>query len=191
MQPDTPRATFQTPKMNARTRHRSHTSFPRAKIPPHSPFATRITRYNIILAKEWPKTFSAARHCEDASSSSAERTTPLRLEISTEESHPVQDDPVNEGQLINGLVLGSFKLLFVEMRFYAGSIHDSDDAIKAVQGLHVVIHEEWTGASDERLARLIPHIHHKNDYRQHCHVDNTAQHCQLGLCQDSDFAGGP
>ena len=48
----------------------------------------------------------------------------------------------------------------------------------------------WTGACDERLARLIPHIHHKNDFRQHCHVDNTAQHCQLGLCQDSDFAGG-
>ena len=28
------------------------------------------------------------------------------------------------------------------MRFYASSIHDSDDAIKAVQGLNVVIHEE-------------------------------------------------
>ena len=28
------------------------------------------------------------------------------------------------------------------MRFYASSIHDSDDAIKAVPGLNVVIHEE-------------------------------------------------
>ena len=47
----------------------------------------------------------------------------------------------------------------------------------------------WTGACDERLARLIPYIHHTSDYRQHCHVGNTAQHCRLGLCQDSDFAG--
>ena len=46
----------------------------------------------------------------------------------------------------------------------------------------------WTGACDERLARLISHTHHTNDYRQHCHVGNTAQHCRLGLCQDSDFA---
>ena len=48
----------------------------------------------------------------------------------------------------------------------------------------------WTGACDERLARLISYIHHTNDYRQHRHVGNTAQHCRLGLCQDSDFATG-
>ena len=28
-----------------------------------------------------------------------------------------------------------------------------------------------------------------SDYRQYCHVSNTAQHCRLGLFQDSDFAG--
>ena len=27
------------------------------------------------------------------------------------------------------------------------------------------------------------------DYRQYCHVGNTAQHCRLGLFQDPDFAG--
>ena len=32
-------------------------------------------------------------------------------------------------------------------------------------------------------------IHSSRDYRQHCHVGNSAQHCRLGLCQDSDFAG--
>ena len=26
-------------------------------------------------------------------------------------------------------------------------------------------------------------------YRQYCHVGNTAQHCRLGLFQDSDFVG--
>ena len=28
------------------------------------------------------------------------------------------------------------------------------------------------------------------EFRQSCHVGNTAQHCRLGLFQDSDFAGG-
>ena len=35
----------------------------------------------------------------------------------------------------------------------------------------------------------ISYIHHTSDYRQYCHVGNTAQHCRLGLFQDSDFAG--
>ena len=32
-------------------------------------------------------------------------------------------------------------------------------------------------------------LHHTIDYRQCCQVENTAQHCRLGLFQDSDFAG--
>ena len=38
-------------------------------------------------------------------------------------------------------------------------------------------------------AKLISYIHHTQDYRQYCHVGNTAQHCPLALFQDSDFAG--
>ena len=34
-------------------------------------------------------------------------------------------------------------------------------------------------------------MHHTSDYRQHCHVGNTAQHCRWGPFQDSDFAGDP
>ena len=49
---------------------------------------------------------------------------------------------------------------------------------------------KWTRACGERLARPISYIHHTNDHRQYCHVGNTAQHCRLGLFQDSDFAGG-
>ena len=48
---------------------------------------------------------------------------------------------------------------------------------------------KWTQACDRRLARLISYIHHTNDFRQYCHVGNTAQHCRMGLSQDSDFAG--
>ena len=39
------------------------------------------------------------------------------------------------------------------------------------------------------MARLISFIHNTSDHRQYCHVGNTAQHCRLGLFQDSDFAG--
>ena len=48
---------------------------------------------------------------------------------------------------------------------------------------------KWTRACDKRLACLISDIHHTSDHRQYCHVGNTAQHCRLGLFQDSDFAG--
>ena len=48
---------------------------------------------------------------------------------------------------------------------------------------------KWTGACDRRLAPWISYIQHTSDHRQCCHVGNTAQHCRLGLFQDSDVAG--
>ena len=48
---------------------------------------------------------------------------------------------------------------------------------------------KWTKACDKRLNRLISYIHHTCEYKQHCHVGNTAKQCRLGLFQDSDFAG--
>ena len=44
-------------------------------------------------------------------------------------------------------------------------------------------------ACDQRLSRLISFIHHTCDYKQYCHVGNTANQCRLGLFQGSDFAG--
>ena len=50
---------------------------------------------------------------------------------------------------------------------------------------------KWTRDCDKRLARLISYvyIHHTSQFKQYCHVGNTAQKCRLGLFQDSDFAG--
>ena len=48
---------------------------------------------------------------------------------------------------------------------------------------------KWTKASDKRLNRLISKIHRSSEYKQYCHVGNTAKQCKLGLFQDSDFAG--
>ena len=47
----------------------------------------------------------------------------------------------------------------------------------------------WTKACDKRLNRLISYIHHTCEYKQYCHVGNTAKQCRLGLFQDSDFVG--
>ena len=46
----------------------------------------------------------------------------------------------------------------------------------------------WTKACDTRLNRLISYIHHTSEYKQYCHVGNTAKQCRLGLFQDS-FSG--
>ena len=48
---------------------------------------------------------------------------------------------------------------------------------------------KWTKACDKHLNRLISYIHHTCEYKQYCHVGNTAKQCRLGLFQDSDFAG--
>ena len=48
---------------------------------------------------------------------------------------------------------------------------------------------KWTKACDKRLSRLISNIHQTCEYKQYCHVGNTAKQCRLGLFQDSDFAG--
>ena len=48
---------------------------------------------------------------------------------------------------------------------------------------------KWTRACDKRLNRLISYIHHTSEYKQYCHVGNSAKQCRLGLFQDSDFAG--
>ena len=48
---------------------------------------------------------------------------------------------------------------------------------------------KWTKACDKRLNRLISNSHHTSEYKQYCHVGNTAKQCRLGLFQDSDFAG--
>ena len=46
---------------------------------------------------------------------------------------------------------------------------------------------KWTRVCDKRSA--VGFLIFINDYRQYCHVGNTAQHCRWGLFQDADFAG--
>ena len=54
---------------------------------------------------------------------------------------------------------------------------------------HSMVCQQICKVCDRRLARLISYFLHTNEFRQYCNVGNTAQHCRLGLFQDSDFAG--
>ena len=38
---------------------------------------------------------------------------------------------------------------------------------------------KWTKSCDKRLARLISYMHHTCEFRQYCHVGNTAQQCRM------------
>ena len=48
-----------------------------------------------------------------------------------------------------------------------------------------LLYTERTGARGTRSAHWIWYIHHTGEFKQHCHVGNTAQQCRLGLFQDS------
>ena len=39
---------------------------------------------------------------------------------------------------------------------------------------------KWTKACDKRLCRLISYSHHTCEYKQYCHVGNSAKRCRLG-----------
>ena len=41
---------------------------------------------------------------------------------------------------------------------------------------------KWTKACDKRLNRLISYIYHTCEYKQYCHVGNTAKQCRPGTC---------
>ena len=63
-----------------------------------------------------------------------------------------------------------------------------DDILWSVNKLARSI-TKWTKVCDKRLNRLISYIHHTSEYKQYCHVGNTAKQCRLALFQDSGFAG--
>ena len=48
---------------------------------------------------------------------------------------------------------------------------------------------ERTKACDKRLSRLISYIHHRCDYKQYCHVGNTAKQCRFGTVSRLRFCG--
>ena len=67
--------------------------------------------------------------------------------------------------------------------------HELESLIFMISKSDCTTSTKWTRAFDKRLNRLISYIRHTCEYKQYCHVGNTAKQCRLGLFEDSDFAG--
>ena len=119
------------------------------------------------------------RYCELAN-----KTTQQLYKVSTpciDDHHFKEEETKSVGELSNACSQIVLKCLYLARI-------GRPDILWSVNKLARSI-TKWTKACDKRLNRLISYIHHTCEYRQYCHVGNTAKQCRLGLFQDSDFAG--
>ena len=118
-----------------------------------------------------------AKKCVERNCELANKTTQQLYKVSTpciDDHHFKEEETKSVGELSNTcsqIVLKCLYLARIAVNKLARSI------------------TKWTNACDKRLNRLISYIHHTSEYKQYCHVGNTAKQCRLGLFQDSDFAG--
>ena len=115
---------------------------PERRSPPSLSFATRITRYNIILGKNGlkPSVPLDTARMRRLPPQKEQQLSVLRFPLSNK-SHLFRMIPQRRSidqRTRSALLLTSLR----RDALHVGSIHDSDDAIKAVHGLHVVNHEE-------------------------------------------------
>ena len=126
-----------------------------------------------------------AKKCVERFCELANRTTQQLYKVST----PCTDDQhfkeEEELKSVGGLSQVCSQIV-LKCLYFAGIVRR--DVLWSVNKLARSI-TKWTKACDKRLSRLISYIHHTCDYKQYCHVGNTAKQCRLGLFQDSDFAG--
>ena len=124
-----------------------------------------------------------AKKCVERYCELANKTTEQLYKVSTPciDDHHFKEETKSVGELSNTCSQIGLKCL------YLARIGRPDD-LWSVNKLARSI-TKWTKACDKRLNRLISYIHHTSEYKQYCHVGNTAKQCRLGLFQDSDFAG--
>ena len=117
------------------------------------------------------------RHCELAN-----KTTQQLYKVSTPciDGHHFKEETKSVGELSSTYSENVLKCI------YLGRI-GRPDILWSVNKLAQSI-TKWTKACDKRLNRLIAYLHHLCEYKQYCHVGNTAEQCRLGLFQDSDFS---
>ena len=84
-------------------------------------------------------------------------------------------------RIVKSLLPNRLKSLYLERIGRPDILWSVDKLARAVT--------KWTRACDRRLARLISYIRNTSRYKHSCHVGNAAEHCRLGLFQDSHFAG--
>ena len=126
-----------------------------------------------------------AKKCVDRYCELANKTTQQQLyKVSTPciDDHHFEEEMKSVGEIVTWYALKLF--------WNAYTWQELDDPIFlwSVNKLARSI-TKWTKACDKRLNRLNSCFHHTCEYKQYCHVGNTAKQCRLGLFQDSDFAG--
>ena len=119
------------------------------------------------------------RHCELAN-----RTTQQLYKVSTpciDDHHFREEEMKSVGELSHVCSHIVLKCLYLARIGRPDILWSVNKLARAIT--------KWTKACDKRLNRLISYIHPTCEYKQYCHVGNTAKQCRLGLFQDSDFAG--
>ena len=125
-----------------------------------------------------------AKKCVERNCELANRTTQQLYKVSTpciDDHHFKEEELKSLGELsisCSQIVLKCFYLARIGRPDFLWSVNKLARPIT-----------KWTKACDRRLNRLISYIHHTCEYKQYCHVGNTAKQCRLGLFQDSDFGG--
>ena len=131
-----------------------------------------------LRISSWSCKECVERYCEVA-----KKTTQQIYKVSTpciDDHHFKEEETKSVGELSNTCSQIVLKCLYLAR---IGRL----DILWSVNKLARSI-TQWTKACDKRLNRLISNIHHTTEYKQYCHVGNTAKQCRLGLFQDSDFA---
>ena len=123
-----------------------------------------------------------AKKCVERYCELANKTTQQLYKISTpciDDHHFKEEEMKSVGELshvCSQIVLKCFLLARIRRPDILWSVNKLARSIK-----------KRTKAWDKRLNRLISKIHHTSEYKQYCHVGDTAKQCRLGLFQDSDL----
>ena len=137
-----------------------------------------------LRISSWSYMAGHAKKCVERYCELANKTTQQLYKVSTpciDDHHFKEEETKSLGDLSNTCSQIVLKCLYLARI-------GRPDILWSVNKLARSI-TKWTKACDKRLNRLISYIHHTCEYKQHCHVGNTAKQCRLGLFQDSDFAG--
>ena len=125
-----------------------------------------------------------AKKCVERYCELANKTTQQLYKVSTpciDDHHFKEEETKSVGELSNACPQIVLKCLYLARIGRPDILWSVNKLARSVT--------KWTKVCDKRLNRLISYIHHTSEYKQYCHVGNTAKQCRLGLFQDSDFAG--
>ena len=125
-----------------------------------------------------------AKKCVERYCELANKTTQQLYKVSTpciDDHHFKEEETKSVGELSNTCSQIVLKCLYLARIGRPDILWSVNKLARAIT--------KWTKACDKRLNRLISYIQHTCEYKQYCHVGNTAKQCRLGLFQDSDFAG--